>query len=135
MKHEKTPGYFHAHGGQLFDTRMAHWPDKPLRKVYDGNVDHRYIKSGVELRAILRQGPYTWPGGYPRGYLANDGAMVCHRCVLENLHDCFHSIRHSVRDGWLISGAVILTADDMEDEDEPEKYPGTMCAHCNQLIE
>lgn len=78
---------------------------------------HRFIEQ-------LRQGPYTFPGGYPVHFILSDGESLCFACAKEQCGLVARAIRDQSREGWRAVAADI----DWED--------GTMqCAHCNKPIE
>jgi hypothetical protein len=60
---------------------------------------------------------YAWPGGYPIGYLMDDGEFLCATCINENPE--VHA--GGDNDGWRLQGMQVL-------EDDWEK---DTCAHCN----
>ncbi len=37
--------------------------------------------TGLEFARQLRQGPYAWPGGYPRFLVLTDGETLCFGCA------------------------------------------------------
>ncbi len=60
--------------GHLYDTRDPNCWDKPIRKGY--RYTFREIDSVAKLKAILRNGPYAWPGGYPMAIQLSDGELI-----------------------------------------------------------
>lgn len=62
----------------------------------------------------------AWPGGYPLLYVANDGGVLCPKCVQANLDLC----QDPDADGWNIVGHDINWED-----------PALYCDHCNGRIE
>jgi hypothetical protein len=63
---------------------------------------------------------YAWPGGYPIGYMADDGEWICAKCMNDETTIHFDGDN----DGWLIVGADIV------DDNEQDEH----CAHCGALI-
>lgn len=122
MKSATLPSYFHEFEGDLFDTRRDNWTAHPVRTNYARH--HRTIETGADLRATLRAGAYTFPGGYEVLYLTSDGACLCSNCVRAELSNVIDSIRSNCGDGWRVV-AVYTTAEC----DEPET-----CAHCNREV-
>jgi hypothetical protein len=79
-------------------------------------MNYQHIKS--ELRA----GPYNWPGGYPRYFVAWDGEALCFKCVRDNYRLVYSESKF--REGqW----CVLAVATNWED-------PHLYCAHCNERI-
>lgn len=65
--------------------------------------------------------PYAWPGGYPIGYVCNDGELLCAACV----NDPSNPVHlDGEPDGWRIEGYSVLH----------ESENGEWCAHCNKLL-
>lgn len=77
-----------------------------------------------QIRALLRSGPYAWPGGYPMFFLADDCEALCFDCVKSNYRIISHSTRHKMHDGWQLIRAEINWEDD-----------SLTCAHCDKRIE
>lgn len=59
------------------------------------------------LKKAIRNGPYTWPGGYPMYFITSDGAALSFQAVLENYCTVLSSMRHGVNDGWRVVGVDI----------------------------
>jgi hypothetical protein len=77
-----------------------------------------------EIKAILRNGKYAWPGGYPMYFLADDGETLSFEAVRQEWRQVVYSHLHDLRDGWHIEGCGI----NWEDGD-------MICAHTNERIE
>ncbi len=75
-------------------------------------VIHSGRRGGAELRATLRAGSYTWPGGYPMYFVTSDGAALSFEAVRENLRSVLWSIRHKVSDGWRVIGCEVNWEDE-----------------------
>lgn len=60
--------------GHLYDLRKPDGILKPVRRDYRRTFAH--ITTGAQLRATLRAGGMTFPGGYPIVLYTNDGEMV-----------------------------------------------------------
>lgn len=70
---------------------------------------------------------FAWPGGYPIGYLTDDGEYLCARCV----NDWTNPVHlDGDGDGWRIEGYHVF-------EGTAEDYDGGVyCAHCwSALVE
>lgn len=69
--------------------------------------------------------PFAWPGGYPIGYLVDDGEFLCAWCV-NNPTNPVHFGDEA--DGWRIEGLDVLDGSALD-------YDGPIsCAHCNRLL-
>lgn len=69
--------------------------------------------------------PYAWPGGYPIGYLMDDGEYLCARCVNSPANPVHVD---GVADGWQLVGIDVL-------EGSHEDYAGGIrCAHCAAVL-
>ena len=68
---------------------------------------------------------YAWPGGYPIGYVCDDGEYLCARCVNDQTNPVHTG---GDADGWRLEGLDVL-------EGSAEDYGGPgHCAHCNALL-
>ena len=112
--------HFHVFEGSLYDDRFPGLHSELLREDYEAH--HRMISTVAQLKATLRAGPYTWPGGYPLYLVTNDGAALCFKCALEEFQSIVWSIRNECSDGWRVIGCDV-------------NYEGAHCAHCGELIE
>jgi len=82
------------------------------------------INTVKDLKQVLRNGPYAWPGGYPLYFITSDGAALSFQAVRENLRSVLWSIKNGVNDGWRVQ------AMDINYEDN-ELY----CDHTGEKIE
>ena len=58
----------------------------------------------IELKKIIRNGPYAWPGGYPIYFIAADGAALSYEAVRENWPIICRAHRsRETRSEWYIS--------------------------------
>ena len=108
--------------GALYDTRKKGWPENPLRENYAKH--YQTIQNTTQLKATLRAGEYTFPGGYRLAFLASDGEWISFDAVKESLHCVVDSMRNDIRDGWFI------VACDIVDHYEGAAY----CAHTGALL-
>jgi hypothetical protein len=71
------------------------------------------INSVNDLKAVLRNGAYAWPGGYPLYFITNDGAALSFSTVLDELPRIMAAIkdRHD-RSGWKVVGVDVNWEDD-----------------------
>lgn len=77
-----------------------------------------------ELKQALRDGPYAWPGGYPKYFVASDGEALSFAAVRAEFKQVLNSTRYKLNDGWRVVGVDINWED-------PELY----CAHTGERIE
>lgn len=84
----------------------------------------RNLEAGPELRASLRAGPRTWPGGHAIAYVTADGGMLCPDCVRAEFRQCIYSLRHGCHDGWHIVGTMSAAESDN----------ACACEHCYREI-
>jgi len=69
--------------------------------------------------------PYAWPGGYPVGYLVDDGEYLCADCVNDPSNPV-HT--EGLADGWRIEGYAVLEGSELD-------YDGPiLCAHCYKVL-
>lgn len=108
--------------GSLSDTRKSGWATRPLRPLYSRHV--RTIRSGAELRACLRAGPYSWPGGYACLFVTSDGECLSFDAARKHLRSVIWSIRNRCNDGWRVVG--------MESAQNYDESP--ICAHTGKEI-
>ena len=109
--------------GALYDTRGDNWSATPLRANYSRH--HREINSVADMKATLRAGSYTFPGGYELFFITSDGAALCFDCARENFAMIADSIRNDICDGW-----KVIACDVEEYHDEWPLY----CDHCSRQI-
>jgi hypothetical protein len=66
--------------GGLYDSSIPNWHNLPaLRPIYQHH--YRDITNSLELRATLRAGGYTFPGGYELAFICADGGLLCFDCA------------------------------------------------------
>jgi len=75
---------------------------------------YRQIDSINKLKASLRAGEYTFPGGYRLFFITDDGCALSFSAVLDNLQSIYYSMMHGFNDGWNIVG--IGSTAECEDE-------------------
>lgn len=81
------------------------------------------------LEGMLRQPAgveaYAWPGGYPIGYLTDDGEYLCGACVNDPTNPVHVG---GAADGWRLEGFEAL-------EGSSADYDGAVyCAHCWSVL-
>jgi len=89
--------------GALCDTRRPAWHTlAPLRENY--SKSHRHIKTAADLKASIRAGEYSWPGGYALFFVTDDGASLSFAAVIKNYSSVLHSVKTGLNDGWRVIG-------------------------------
>lgn len=78
----------------------------------------------MEVKRQLRDGPYAWPGGYPKYFVTTDGAALSFQAVRDEWCNVVWSHLNSVNDGWRIAG-VDINWEDAE----------LVCDHTGEQIE
>lgn len=82
------------------------------------------INNSKDLRTALRNGPYTWLGGYPLYFITHDGEALSFKAVRDEYRLVLRSVREKSNDGW----RVIAVDVNYEDQD-------LYCAHTNEHIQ
>lgn len=115
---------FASEDGALYDTRVTDWHNAPpLRAIFDKHF--ATITNSAELRATLRAGPYTWPGGYPLFFIMADGEAMAFDAVKQELREILPAFAsHDRHDSWRVVACEI----NYEDSD-------LQCCHTGELIE
>lgn len=87
--------------GALYDTRAAGWHNlPPVRRNYSRH--HRDIKTVSDLKASLRAGGHTFPGGYPLYFITSDGESLSFEAARSEFRQIADSIRTRANDGWRV---------------------------------
>jgi hypothetical protein len=88
-----------------------------MTRIHDSvNVD-KAIKIALD---IIRE-PYSWPGGYEKFAIMDDGGCLCHECVNSELRSIARSFPE---DGWRV-----VDADLAENCNDP-----LYCDNCGRAI-
>ena len=123
MKFQKDlPAHlFITSDGDLYDVRSNQGFAFPLRKRF--SYHFRSIATTAQLKATLRAGQFTCPGGYPLYFITSDGATLSFESVRKELSQVLWSIRNEVDDGWRVVGCDV-NCEDTE----------LICDHSGELI-
>ena len=88
-----------------------------------------------QAKEAIRTG-YAWPGGYELFGIADDGNLLCCKCMRDNFRAIVDSTKHSIHDGWCIdaigSSADLESGDWIREEGEEKGYSLDHCVHCNK---
>lgn len=87
-------------------------------------VHRHFIRTTLDMRATLRAGPFTDPGGYPLYFLTSDGGTLCFKCARAEYRNVSSAIKDGVDDGWRVEFCEA-------NYEDSELY----CSHCNERIE
>ena len=120
----QLPGhlYISSMDGHLYDLRKTEWSKLPaLRRTY--RRTSTVIETTLELRATLRAGNVTWPGGYPLYLFTSDNAALCYDCCRNEYRQVSNAVRNYLSDGWRVVGCDI-------NHEDSELH----CSHCNDRI-
>lgn len=82
------------------------------------------INNTTELKEMLRQGQYAWPGGYPLFFIMSDGSPLSFEAVRENFRLCVDALKRHLDDGWRVAAVEI-------NYEEPD----LLCAHTGKPID
>ena len=107
--------------GDLFDTRKDNWSGKaPLRPRWQWHFAR--IENANQLKATLRAGAYSWPGGYPLFFITSDGGALSFETVASELASVLDSIKTDCNDGWRVVACEINWEDtELYDDHTGEK--------------
>lgn len=93
--------------GCLYDTRKPNWAKNPPLRM-DFKRTFSVIQTTSQLKATLRAGQYTWPGGYPMYFLTSDGSAFTFKTVRENLRQILEAIKtKDTNSGWHVCGCDV----------------------------
>lgn len=81
---------------------------------------HPYMLAAIKSRKAEK---YAWPGGYPIGYVCDDGGLLCGDCVNDATNPVHTADVDDMADGWRIDGFIVI-------EGSEEDYDSTLCDHC-----
>ena len=82
------------------------------------------INTTKDLKTAMRNGRFTWPGGYPLYFITSDGAALSFDAVRDNFKLCLYETKNGNCGGWCI------VACDINYEDS-----GLYCDHTGQRIQ
>lgn len=82
----------------------------------------------AEIKRQLRDGPYAWPGGYPKYFLMDDGEAMSFAAVRQEwrqiVREHLDVAKGAPKTGWFVEACDINWED-----------PALFCAHTNERIE
>ena len=77
-----------------------------------------------EIKTVLRQGQYAWPGGYPMFFIMEDGGTLSFAAVRQEWRQIVQDYLWKHDSGWTIAGVCINWED-----------ANLFCDHTNEPIE
>src|SRR6187397_935962 len=87
-------------------------------------MDNHRIATVADLNAVIQNGPYAWPGGYPIYFIAADNEPLSFKSVEDNLALVVNAIHNGDDPQWRVTLATVNWED-------PDLY----CVHTNVRIE
>jgi len=108
--------------GHLYDTTKPDWFNNPLRVNYRRH--YAEIETVAQLKATIRAGEYTFPGGYRLAFITVDGGVLSFDSVKSELFNVVHSIRNDINDGWRVIGCF-----NVDDTEQP-----VFCDHSGEQL-
>jgi hypothetical protein len=82
------------------------------------------IETVEDLRKVLKEGPYAWPGGYPLYYVTADGGTLLPSTVEAEQEQIEEAIREDDRNGgWRVVGVDINYESELYDDHTGEQIP------------
>ena len=60
------------------------------------------IRTAIDLKTALRNGPYAWPGGYPLYFVTSDGGALSFDTVRAEFRSVLDSVKTETDDGWRV---------------------------------
>jgi len=107
--------------GHLYDTRRPEWHlNPPLRPNYCRH--HLETTTLADVKASLRAGEFTWPGGYRLAFITQDGAVLSFGAVRDNFKEVVWDFHNGASTGWRIAWLI-----NVDESEEP--------IHCDQTSE
>lgn len=97
--------------GALHDKRKPDWAVMPLRENY--RFQFRAINTLAQVKATLRAGNVTWPGGYPLHFITQNGAALCFDCAKKEFRQVVWDFMNKASTGW----RIVACEADWEDND------------------
>lgn len=109
--------------GALYDTSVKDWAKRdPIRNDF---CKHKLeFHTLNDVKASLRAGEFTFPGGYRLAFITSDAACLSFDAVKENWNQVVWDWINEASTGWRVVGLMNV------DETEESLY----CDHTNELL-
>ena len=92
-----------APNGALYDTRSNTWSeDKYFRANYC--YHHKNVASLADVKATIRAGTHTFPGGYELYAIMDEGGVMKIKTLRDNWNQVVWSHLYHISDGWRVTG-------------------------------
>lgn len=87
--------------GGLYDTSKKDWnKNNPIRAAY--KFTFRDISTLSQVKATIRNGQWSWPGGYPMFFITKDGGALCFACAKKEFREIARDFINNASTGWRI---------------------------------
>jgi len=109
----KRPDHlFVTSSGDLYDTRKPQWHlNPPLREKFQYQFND--ITTLSRLKACLRAGEFSWPGGYRLAFVTQDGGILSFAAVRAEWSNVVWDFQNGASTGWRVVG--LLNVDEAEE--------------------
>jgi len=92
-------------------------------------VNPYQIQTVGDLDRALADGPYAWPGGYPKYFITEDGGALSYNTVMQEYSSVTRAIGYNESPEWRVIGVDINWEDpDLRDDHTGEPIE---CAYCD----
>lgn len=82
------------------------------------------IRTISDFRCAMRNGPYAWPGGYPRYFVCADGEALSFKAARAERRNILQALAYNdTRSGWFVVGVDVNWEDEL------------VCAHSGERID
>lgn len=109
--------------GGLYNTNVKNWADcEPLRPDFCKHKLECYTLNDV--KASLRAGEFTFPGGYRLAFITSDAACLSFDAVKNNWHSVVWDWINEASTGWRVVG--LMNVDELDES--------LYCDETNELL-
>jgi hypothetical protein len=112
--------------GGLYDTRKPDWHKGPPVRANYQKYNARIFNVN-DLKSTWRARHMS---NYPLAFQLSDGALMCEKCVEDNLRQIINSTKYRHNDGWRVVGVGQCHGGG---DGEPEEHD-SQCAQCNKNL-
>jgi hypothetical protein len=112
MNIQRPDHLFVTSSGDLYDTRKPIWNVMPpLREKFQYHFND--ITTLSRLKATLRAGEFSWPGGYRLAFVTQDGGILSFAAVRAEFKNVVWDFQNGASTGWRVVG--LLNVDETEE--------------------
>ena len=72
------------------------------------------IDSINDLKNVLRNGPYAWPGGYPMYFITKDNSVLSFAAVYKEIRQVFKAMKYKGSDIWWEIDSVCINYEETD---------------------